>query len=1273
MLSLPPERQQLRRRKVSRVSVAAALITSVVGLGLTVGPQLASADPASGEGPLTVTDNGHWFEYADNGEPYFMAGSGGPEGFLYYSDARRQEIVDQLIDNDVRAVYIHAVRSNGGDGSNDQNPFFGNNPNNGVDPAVLDEWDSYLSQLDDAGIVTWFHLYDDGARPYGACNPDLPAAEREFVQTIVERFRDYQHLVWLPTEEHIIKACSNNDTDVEKAEALAAEIRKHDDVHPLGVHHNNGQTNQYLGNDDIDVFAQQVCQQDRFRSVDGLHDAAEFGEDVYVMAECHSWHKDLLDAGDRTTLRQSFWSSVMGGGYVLFYDAWESNDPTDEMLADLGRINEFMDTTRFAETGPADQLAAAGTKWVLASESADVYIAYSNDNPSSMGVQGISAGSYELGWFDPLTGVSVNEVVTVTAGTATFPVPSQIGNEVALSIEPTDSTPPTTTPPTTTPPTTAPPTTAPPTTGPPTTAPPTTGPPTTTPGSSIELGATEDAYLQGSTAIDNGQLRVETGARSRISYVQFDTSNVDSAQEVKLQLTVGSDPGNGTIEIWLGEDGNWTAATLTTNNAPTAGDLLASATGPFTQGQLIDVVLPSDAINGDVLDLVITTTGAGGDDVSFESSEGANGPALQVTTSTVLPTTVPPTTAPPTTTPPTTAPSTTAPPIGPARLLATEDAFIQNALAIDGTQLRVEHGDRSRISYVRFNTEGTATGSATLELSVGTDAGDGTVSVWRGVGGDWTSATLSTSNAPVAGELLASISGPFTPGQLLEFELPAGTVTGDVLDLVITTDGQASDDVSFDAIESNNGPVLVTTGTTPPPTTPPPTTPSTTTPSTTTPPTTTPPTGEVATVSFNGTNVAIANPERGFHEGASVADSDDDNTTSADRMSSMYDDGIRLARMYVRLDDYRNGPIPQSQLDALDEVFANARAGGIKLIPRFTYNFGSDPDASVERIEQHIEQLTPTLRDNADVIAVLQAGFIGAWGEWHSSSNGLTNEADRDRVRDALLDALPDNRMIQLRYPDDIMEMEPTPMTQVDAWTGSDGSRTGHKNDCFLANEHDAGTYIPLSDKPMVMDYLAVMTEVTPMGGETCQVTLSQQRTDCPTALAELELLHWDYLNLGFYGNTIDKWRIDGCFDEIDARLGYRFEMQAATASTQATPGGTLAISLDVANDGFGKLFNPRPVNVVLVNEATGAITRVEVAADARQVMPLPGSTATVDLSVAVPSNLAPGTYAIHVELPDGSSTLEDDPRFSIQMANAGTWQDGNGTNDLGLEVVVSS
>ncbi len=1109
-----------QRRRLRTLVAALFAVAGIVGIGVAVGLQRASADPSSGVGPLTVDDSGHWFQYAGNGEPYFMAGSGGPEGFLYYSDSRKQSIVDQLIRNDVRAIYIHAVRSNGGDGGGDENPFVGNNPSNGVDPAVLDEWDRYLSQLDDAGIVTWFHLYDDGARPYGACNPDLPAGEKQFIQTMVERFRGYQHLVWLPTEEHIIKACSDNSVDVEKAEAIAAEIRRYDDVHPVGVHHNNGQSNQYLGNTDIDVFSQQVCQQSRFTSVDGIHTAGEFGEDVYVMAECHPWHKDLLDAGQRTTLRQSFWASVMAGGYVLFYDAWESTDPTEDMLADLGRINAFMDTTRFAETVPADQLAAAGTKWVLGNEASDIYIAYSNTDPSSMGVQGLSAGTYDLGWFDPVSGQTVSQTVTVGNGTATFPVPGQFGAEVALSIEPSDGVPPTTTPPTTSPSTTNPPTTTPPTTGPSTTGPSTTGPPTTNPPTTVPVGprlvlnAAEDAYLQNGKRFNHGQIRLEHGGRTRVGYVRFDTSRLGDAAAVRLDVTVGSDPGSGTITVSRGNGGDWTADTLSTGNAPTAGVVLGTATGSFSSGQQLTFTVPADAIDGDVLDLVITHDGAGRDDVSIAASEGGKGPKLVVTTGDGNPTT---------TVPATTVPSTTAP---------------------------------------------------------------------------------STS------------------------------------------------------VPSTTGPTLTTPPTTNPPTTNPPTSNTT-------------PTGDVATVTFRGTDAVIANPERGFHEGASVRDSTGGSNTSVSRFESMRDDGITLARMYIRLDDYRNRPIPDALIDNLDELFGNARRAGVKIIPRFSYNFGSAPDASVGRIEQHIDQVTPVLRRNSDVIAVLQAGFIGAWGEWHSSSNNLTNPTDRARIRSALFEALPNDRMVQFRYPDDIIEFEATPLTRAAAFTGSARSRTAHKNDCFLANEHDAGTYIPLSRKGEFYDYLSDMTEFTAMGGETCQVSAGSQRTACPTALTELELFHWDYLNLGFYGNTINKWRNDGCFDEINNRLGYRFEMRSATAARTAAAGGRLGLELRVANEGFGKLYNPRPVNVVLINNTTGAQTRIERIGDARGAMPLPGSTATLDLSVAVPSNLARGTYSIHLELPDGASSLAGDPRYSIQMANAGTWRAGSGTNDLGLDVVI--
>ncbi|MEM8905122.1 MAG: hypothetical protein AAGF02_15575, partial [Actinomycetota bacterium] len=112
----------VRSRRTRRTGLS--LIAAVALVLVWLGTQASGA--VDGEGPITVDESGHWFEYSGNGEPYFMAGSGGPEGFLYYDDDRKQSIVDQLIEHDVRAFYHPAVRSDGGDGGPTENPFVGN-------------------------------------------------------------------------------------------------------------------------------------------------------------------------------------------------------------------------------------------------------------------------------------------------------------------------------------------------------------------------------------------------------------------------------------------------------------------------------------------------------------------------------------------------------------------------------------------------------------------------------------------------------------------------------------------------------------------------------------------------------------------------------------------------------------------------------------------------------------------------------------------------------------------------------------------------------------------------------------------------------------------------------------------------------------------------------------------------------------------------------------------------------------------------------------------
>jgi len=61
------------------------------------------------------------------------------------------------------------------------------------------------------------------------------------------------------------------------------------------------------------------------------------------------------------------------------------------------------------------------------------------------------------------------------------------------------------------------------------------------------------------------------------------------------------------------------------------------------------------------------------------------------------------------------------------------------------------------------------------------------------------------------------------------------------------------------------------------------------------------------------------------------------------------------------------------------------------------------------------------------VIFVVQAGFIGAYGEWFFTNNfaspvdpevvSTAHQAARNRIVEALLKAVPSNKMIQLRTP----------------------------------------------------------------------------------------------------------------------------------------------------------------------------------------------------------------------------------------------------------------
>jgi hypothetical protein len=417
------------------------------------------------------------------------------------------------------------------------------------------------------------------------------------------------------------------------------------------------------------------------------------------------------------------------------------------------------------------------------------------------------------------------------------------------------------------------------------------------------------------------------------------------------------------------------------------------------------------------------------------------------------------------------------------------------------------------------------------------------------------------------------------------------------------------------------------------------------------------------TVNYYEVGDIFPNPERGFSSYRS-------SPISQWFVNDLKRRNITVAQRIYTIPEFRDAPLSDEFLDIVHGDMNMARQGGIKLVVRFSYtNDQNGEDATLERILEHINQLQPVFEENYDVINYVEAGFIGAWGEWYYSSNHLNNTEDRRAVLFALLDALPVERCVVVRTPDykrrifDYYE----PLTPDEAFNGTKRARTGAHNDCFLASATDYGTYLD-NDIEGDKDYLNHDNRYVPQGGETCTPSAY---SGCDNALTDLDRMHWSVLNEDYNEDVLNGWETDGCMDEIKRRLGYRFVLQQGEFTEQVKPGGEMNISLRIVNRGFASPFNPRNLEFVLRNSAKGEIYRLKTDVDPR--FWSAGDTITVSVTGGILSNMPEGSYSLFAHLADPIERLHDRPEYSIRFANQDVWEDSTGFNLLYDGVEISS
>ncbi len=428
--------------------------------------------------------------------------------------------------------------------------------------------------------------------------------------------------------------------------------------------------------------------------------------------------------------------------------------------------------------------------------------------------------------------------------------------------------------------------------------------------------------------------------------------------------------------------------------------------------------------------------------------------------------------------------------------------------------------------------------------------------------------------------------------------------------------------------------------------------------------------GSGGTVTYQPDTADIANPERGFYRHRGDCDATDFDLATLRSYRNAERNTLVMCVFYLAA--FKNAPISAAALEQFQQQADTVRAAGLKMILRFAYTTATTgDDAPPSRVLQHLDQLKPYLQANADVIHLMQAGFIGAWGEWWYTRNfgneGNVTAADwanRKAIVDKLLSVLPADRMIQLRTPNFKRTMYgTTALSSGQAYNGTALARLGHHNDCFLASADDLGTY---QNPAVEYPYLAAETQYVPMGGETCQP--SPPRSQCPTALQELGRFHWNYLNADYRAEVLNSWTADGCMSTVRQRLGYRFTLSQGTYPATAAAGGNLSVAFTVRNDGWAAPFNPRGVTLVLRNTVTGVVHHRPLTADPRRWTA--GTSTTISQGVSL-AGVPAGSYRLLLGLPDPQPRLTNRPEYAMRLANTGVWEPGTGFNDLLHTVAV--
>lgn len=414
-------------------------------------------DPAALPGQIMVGGANPGYLKYNGGGPAYLCGPDNPEDFLYRgtlnedgtrSGGGQEEMIAKMAAAKVNAFHCQMFRMQRcnikNEGDDEHCPFIGHDPSKGINRLVLDQWDHWISLMEENNIILHLEFYNDATdveqmgwtlQPNGDLHPE----EISFFREIVEKFKYHKNIMW-GLEESCNKLPRSRTLHFKKLAALIAKIDNHN--HPIiqsfvipedpegDFPGGGGTSDDYIDDPNIKVvtWLHLNPHKDDFEAQHQEYLKYYHRDSKYfVVMKNETYHHPRKGKHSRIYM----WSCAMAGLHSL--EAYHhAHDGADSTLAQDGFINQFLEATDYHRLLPRDDLASGSTNWVLA-RPGHSYITYTYNYTEPMGLEGMVPGTYDLRWLDAHSGqTDLQKNIMVTWGENLWQKPASFGNEIVV-------------------------------------------------------------------------------------------------------------------------------------------------------------------------------------------------------------------------------------------------------------------------------------------------------------------------------------------------------------------------------------------------------------------------------------------------------------------------------------------------------------------------------------------------------------------------------------------------------------------------------------------------------------------------------------------------------------------------------------------------------------------------------------------------------------------------------------------------------------------------